>query len=75
MIKVVVAKGNIPVKRFVFNERKDDRAFEKAFVELDRATWSFEPGQVIGSFQNDTLLYSDPDTGWIHKNNNGIIRR
>ena len=74
MIKVVIAKGPVPIKRFEFNERKDDRAFEKAFVELDRATWSFEPGQVIGLFQNDKLLrhYSDPDIGWIHKNNNGI---
>ena len=74
MIKVIVAEGKEPIRSFVFNEKQDDKAFQKAFVELDRATWSFESGQVIGLFQNDKLIrhYSDPSKGWVYKNNNGI---
>ena len=74
MIKVVVAKGKIPVKIIDFNEQKDEDAVKKAFIELDRATWKFETGQTIGLFQNDKLLryFNDEETGWVHMNNNGI---
>lgn len=74
MIKVVVAKGKVPVKIIDFNEHKDEDAVKKAFIELDRATWKFETGQTIGLFQNDKLLryFNDEETGWVHMNNNGI---
>ena len=74
MIKVVVSEGKAVVKSFVFNEKRDDKALQKAFVELDRATWSFESGQIIGLFQHDKLLrfYSDEQRGWVYTNNNGI---
>jgi len=74
MIKVIVSNGKKLIKHFEFNERKDDHAFEKAFVELDRAAWEYEDGNIIGLFQNDKLLrmYTDPNKGWLHTNNNGI---
>ena len=74
MIKVVVAKGKVPVKIIDFNEHNDEDAVKKAFIELDRATWKFETGQTIGLFQNDKLLryFNDEETGWVHMNNNGI---
>ena len=74
MIKVVVAKGKVPVKIIDFNEHKDEYAVNKAFIELDRATWKVETGQTIGLVQNDKLLryFNDEETGWVHMNNNGI---
>ena len=74
MIRVIISEGKEPVKSFVFNEKQDDKAITKAFVELDRAMWSFESGQIIGLYQNDKLLryYSDPNQGWVFSNNNGI---
>jgi hypothetical protein len=74
MIKVVVVNNRKVVKQFEFNERKDEEAVKKAFIECDRATWNFEPGNIIALYQNKQLLrhYSDPDKGWVHVNNNGI---
>ena len=74
MIKVVVVSGKNVIKQFEYNERKDDHAFEKAFVEMDRATWAFEPGNIIALYQHGKCLrhYSDPEQGWVHTNNNGI---
>lgn len=74
MIKVIVAKGKTPIKILEFNERKDEDAFKKAFIELDRAAWKFESGQTIGLFQHNKLLryFNDEETGWVHMNNNGI---
>ena len=74
MIKVVVAKGTVPVKIIDCYEHKDEDAVKKAFIELDRATWKFETGQTIGLFQNDKLLryFNDEERGWVHTNNNGI---
>jgi len=74
MIKVVVVSGKKVIKQFEYNERKDNHAFEKAFVEMDRATWEFEPGNIIALYQHGKCLrhYSDPEQGWVYTNNNGI---
>ena len=74
VIKVIISENKVVSKRVEFDEHKDDNAVTKAFIELDRAMWSYEAGQVIRLYQNDRLLryYSDPEQGWVFTNNNGI---
>ena len=74
MINVIVMRNNKAISRFSFDEKKDDFALEKAYVEMDRASWSFKEGDAIGLFQNQRLLrsYSNANNGWVHANNNGI---
>ena len=74
MIKIIISEDTAVSKVIKFDEHHDDHAVTKAFVELDRAMWSFESGQVIKLYQDDRLLryYSDPNRGWIFTNNNGI---
>jgi len=73
MIKVIVVNDKKITKQFQFNERKDEHAVRKAFIELDRAVWSYETGDIIALYQNNQLLrhYCD-DQGWVFTNNNGI---
>ncbi len=74
MIDVIVLRNNKVIKHSTYNERKVENAFEKAFVEIDIASWAFQDGDAIGLFQNKKLLrsFSDPQVGWVHANNNGI---
>lgn len=74
MIDVIVLRNNRVIKHSTYNEKKQENAFEKAFVEIDIASWAFEDGDAIGLFQNKKLLrsFSNPKVGWVHANNNGI---
>jgi len=74
MINVMVIKDSKIVRNVGFDESQEEDAVKKAFVECDRATWSFEPGQTIGLFQNGKLLrsFADESKGWIYVNNNGM---
>ncbi len=77
MLDVIVLRDKKVVSRFSFNEKKEEKAFEKAFVEIDRASWSFQDGDMIGLFQNKKLLrsFSNPEIGWVHTSSNGIYER
>ena len=75
MIRVLVMDDRDRVcKDLSFDERKDDDAVRKAFIECDRSVWSYEPGQVIGLWQNNRLLrsFTSEEQGWVFLNNNGI---
>lgn len=74
MLRVMVIKDSKIIKDRSFNELVEEDAVKKAFIECDRAVWSFEPGQAIGMFQNGKLLrtFVDESKGWIYTNNNGM---
>ena len=42
VIKVIISENKVVSKRVEFDEHKDDHAVTKAFIELDRAMWSYE---------------------------------